>query len=76
MYVNEIEFEVMIMEKLIYLVFAEMVNRKIQQLEEAKLSKKDETDGNQWTNNELSEIYRDYFEALFDVLFCFKCFRN
>ena len=32
MYVNEIEFEVMIMEKLIDLVFSEMVNRKIQQL--------------------------------------------
>ena len=36
-------------EKLIDLVFTEMVYRKIQQLEEATVSKKDETDGNQWT---------------------------
>ena len=35
-----------------------MVYRKIQQLEQAILSKKDETDGNQWTK------YRKRFEVL------------
>ena len=44
MYVNEIDFETMTAEKLIGLVFTE-----IYQLEEATLSKKDETDRNQWT---------------------------
>ena len=102
----------MAIEKLIDLVFTEMVYRKIQQLEEATLSKKDETGGNQRTKfrksfevldeqewwiryaaehvlellnhdvmwqgitdackileyPELSEIQRDYFEALFDML--------
>ena len=43
-YVNSIDFEAMTAEKLIGLVFTE-----IYQLEEATLSKKDETDGNQWT---------------------------
>ena len=58
MYVKDIDFEAMTIEKLIDLVFAEMVYRKIQQLEEATLSKKDETDGNQWIK----------FRKLFEVL--------
>ena len=58
----KIDFEAMTIEKRIDLVFTEMVYRMIQQLEEVTPSKKDETDGNQWTNNELSEIRRDYFE--------------
>ena len=49
MYVDEIDIEVMTVEKLIELVFTEMVYRKMQQLEEATLCKQDETDGNQWT---------------------------
>ena len=118
MYVDEIDIEVMTVEKLIELVFTEMVYRKMKQLEEATLCKQDEADGNQWTwlrkcievlddeerwiryaeralellNNdvmwqgiveackilkypELSEIHRDYFEALLicHVLFGFKC---
>ena len=40
MFVNDIDFEAMTIEKLIDLVFTEMVYRKIQQLEEATLSKK------------------------------------
>ena len=110
MYVDEIDNEVMTVEKLIELVFTEMVYRKMHQLEEATLCKQDETDGNQWTRlrkcievlddeerwiryaeralellnhdvmwqgiveackileyPELSEIHRDYFEALFDM---------
>ena len=107
---DEIDIEVMTVEKLIELVFTEMVYRKMQQLEEATLCKQDETDRNQWTRfrkcievlddeerwiryaeralellnhdviwqgiveackiikyPELSEIRRDYFEALFDM---------
>ena len=52
-YVNDIDFEAMTAEKLIGLVFTE-----IYQLEEASLSKKDETDGNQWTK------FRKRFEVL------------
>ena len=48
MYVDEIDIEVMTVEKFIELVFTEMVYRKMQQLEEATLCKQDETDGNQW----------------------------
>ena len=40
MYKNDIDFEAMIIEKLMDLVFTEMVYCKIQQLEEATLSKK------------------------------------
>ena len=56
--VNDIDFEAMTIEKLIDIVVTEMVCRKIQQLEEATLSKKDETDGNQWTE------FRTRFEVL------------
>ena len=52
-YVNDIDFEAMTAEKLIGLVFTE-----IYQLEEASLSKRDETDGNQWTR------FRKRFEVL------------
>ena len=52
-YVNDIDFEAMTAEKLIGLVFTE-----IYQLEEATLSKKDETEGNQWTK------FRKRFEVL------------
>ena len=40
MYVNDVDFKAMTIEKLIDLVFTEMVYRKIQQSEEATLSKK------------------------------------
>ena len=49
MYVVEIDFDALTVEKLIDLVFTEMVYRKIQQLEEETLAKRDQTDGNQWT---------------------------
>ena len=49
MYGDEIDFDTLTVEKLIDLVFTEMVYRKIQQLEEETLAKRDQTDGNQWT---------------------------
>ena len=52
-YVNDIDFEAMTAKKLIGLLFTE-----IYQLEEATLSKKDETEGNQWAK------FRKRFEAL------------
>ena len=45
MYVDEIDFDALTVEKLIDLVFTEMVYRKIQQLEEETLAKRDQTDG-------------------------------
>ena len=77
MHENDIDFEGMTIEKLIDLVFTEMVYRKIQQLEEETLSKKllnhdvmcqgiiEACKILKYT--ELSEIHRDYFEALFDM---------
>ena len=47
MYVGEIDFDALTVEKLIDLVFTEMVYRKIQQLEEETLAKRDQTYGNQ-----------------------------
>ena len=47
--VNEIDFETLTAEKLIDLLFTEMVYRKMQQLEEAAQTKQDEVDGNRWT---------------------------
>ena len=47
--VNEIDFETLTVEKLIDLVFTEMVYRKIQQLEEAAHAKHDQVDGSLWT---------------------------
>ena len=49
MYVDEIDFDTLTIEKLIDLVFTEMVYCKIQQLDEETLAKRDQTDGNQWT---------------------------
>ena len=49
MYVYEVDFDALAVEKIIDLVFTEMVYRKIQQLEEETLAKRDQTDGNQWT---------------------------
>ena len=42
-------FDALTVEKLIDLVFTEMVYHKIQQLEKKTLAKHDQTDGNQWT---------------------------
>ena len=97
MYVDEIDIEVMTVEKLIELEFTEMVYHKRQQLEEAfRFRKCIEVldDEERWTRYaeralellnhdvmwqgigeachilkypELSEIHRDYFEALFDM---------
>ena len=43
-YVDEIDFEALTVEKVIDLVFTEMVYRKIQQLEEETQAKQDLTD--------------------------------
>ena len=60
MQMNEIDFEALTVEKLIDLVFTEMVYRKIQQLEEVSQAKQDQVDGNQWTR------FRKRIEALDD----------
>ena len=49
MYVDEVDFEALTIEKLAGLVFTEMVHRKMLQLEKETLAKQDETDGNQWS---------------------------
>ena len=49
MYEGEIDFDALTVEKLIDLVFTEIVYHKIQQLEKETLVKHDQTDGNQWT---------------------------
>ena len=58
-YVDEIDFEALTVEKVIDLVFTEMVYHKIQQLEE---------------ETQASATHREYFEALFD-LSCFVWFQ-
>ena len=50
MYECEIDFDALTVEKFIDYVFTEMVYRNIQQLEEEALSKRGQTDGNQWTS--------------------------
>ena len=52
------DFDALTVEKRIDLVFTEMVYRKIQQLEEETLAKRDQTDGNQWTR------FRECFKML------------
>ena len=47
MYVDEIDFEAVIIEKIVHLVFTEMIHDKMQQLEKEELAKQDQTDGNQ-----------------------------
>ena len=49
MYVDEIDFEAVTIEKIVDLVFTEMIHDKMQQLEKEELGKKDQTDGNQWS---------------------------
>ena len=49
MYVNEIDFEAVTIEKIVDLVFTEMIHGKMQQLEKEELAKQDQTDGNQWS---------------------------
>ena len=46
MYVDEIDFEAVTIEKIVDLVFTEMVHDKMQQLEKDELAKQDQTDGN------------------------------
>ena len=48
MYVDEVDFDSLTIEKLIELVFTEMVFRKIEQLEQEKIVKHDQIDGNPW----------------------------
>ena len=75
MYVNEIDIEVMTVEKVIELVFTEIVHRKMQQLEEATLCNHDETDdGNQWAKfrkcNEVIEEEERWYVMLNVLLNC------
>ena len=60
MYVDEIDFDAQTVEKLIDLVFTEMVYRKIQRLETEARAERDQTDGNQWTR------FRKCFKMLDD----------
>ena len=46
MYVDEIDFEAVTIEKIVDLVFTEMIHDKMQQLEKEELGKQDQTDGN------------------------------
>ena len=46
MYVDEIDFEAVTVEKIVDLVFTEMIHDKMQQLEKEELAKQDQTDGN------------------------------
>ena len=48
MYVDEIDFEAVTIEKIVDLVFTEMIHDKMQQLGKEELAKQDQTDGNQW----------------------------
>ena len=45
----------MIIEKIVDLVFTEMIHDKMQQLEKEELAKQDQTDGNQWSTSQYSE---------------------
>ena len=47
-YVDELDFEALTVDKVIDLVFTEMVYRKIQQLEEETQAKQDLTDRSRW----------------------------
>ena len=49
MYVDEIDFEAVTIEKIVDLVFTGMIHDKMQQLEKEELAKQDQTDGNQWS---------------------------
>ena len=51
MYVDEIDFEgeAVTIEKIVDLVFTEMIHDKMQQLEKEEFAKQDQTDGNQWS---------------------------
>ena len=55
MYVDEIDFEAVTIEKIVDLVFTEMIHDKMQQLEKEELAKQDQTDGNQWSTSQYSE---------------------
>ena len=46
MYVDEIDFEAVTIEKMVDLVFTEMIHDKMQQFEKEELAKQDQTDGN------------------------------
>ena len=49
MYVDEIDFEEVTIEKIVDFVFTEMIHDKMQQLVKEELAKQDQTDGNQWS---------------------------
>ena len=46
MYVDEIDFKAVTIEKIVDLVFTEMIHDKMQQLEKEELAKQDQTVGN------------------------------
>ena len=55
MYVDEIDFEAATTEKIVDLVFTEMIHDKMHQLEKEELAKQDHIDGN----------YRSRFKKVF-----------
>ena len=60
MYVDEVDFDSLTIEKLVELVFTEMVFCKIEQLGKEKIVKYDKINGNPWTG------FRKCFEILDD----------
>ena len=63
MYVDEIDFEAVTVEKIVDLVFTEMIYDKMQQLEkETKLAKQDQTDGNHRSRFQKCSEVLDYEE--------------
>ena len=71
MYVDEIDFEAVTIEKIVDLVFTGMIRDKMQQLEKEELAKQDQTDGNQWSRfKKCSEVLN---RAYFSVQYCTLC---
>ena len=60
MYVDEIDFEAVTIEKIVDLVFTKMIHDKVQQLEKEELAKQDQTDGNQWSRFKKCSEVRDH----------------
>ena len=49
-----------IIEKIVHLVFTEMIHDKMQQLEKEELAKQDQTDGNQWSRFKMCSEVLDH----------------
>ena len=62
MYVDEIDFEAVTIEKIVDLVFTGMIHNKMQQLEKEELAKQDQTDGNHRSRFKKCSEVLDYEE--------------